>query len=458
MDIFSIIFFIVFSTVAVSYGWGMRGTIIGGEKGAMLPGAFMGLLMAFFSGSEVLASSPWILAGVGALGMYCGGNMTYGDTLHLTMCEENPPHFAKNMFGGIFLRGGIWFGIFGGYVSMFISAISGFYHLWQILAFFCMLPLYAFSFYLLLNKPFDPSENKFPKFYFSIKRKETWGGLLGMLIEIIVMSVIFKDWSTVAMTGGAFLSGAVGWTIAQLLQIRARLPGKKGKRLFERLNQKNKVSAWKIMECFLGAFGGMGCAITFILAKPLFGDKLAVIDTNGFYSYISDSKITYLLFVIYLFILAVDCIQYFIIPKETDGYKKYMRICNQTEFAVYCIIPLLLSMIGSHLVSATIAFPVIILVLCQEFAEKSNKVGKTNPLYKLMYILPVAAITVLIALIKDGFNVAITLLMYTVLYEAGFFIMKKIAQGKIKLSNSEKTVHGYFITCCILIIIMTIFI
>ena len=78
MDIMSIIFFIAFSAIAVSYGWGMRGTIIGGEKGAMLPGAFMGLLMAVFSGSEVLASSPWILAGVGAVGMYCGGCMTYG--------------------------------------------------------------------------------------------------------------------------------------------------------------------------------------------------------------------------------------------------------------------------------------------------------------------------------------------------------------------------------------------
>lgn len=31
--------FLAFSAVSVSYGWGMRGTIIGGEKGAMLPGA-----------------------------------------------------------------------------------------------------------------------------------------------------------------------------------------------------------------------------------------------------------------------------------------------------------------------------------------------------------------------------------------------------------------------------------
>ena len=64
-----IIIFVVFSGIAVSYGWGMRGTIIGGEKGAMLPGALIGLFMALFSGSEVLSSSPWILAGAGALTM-----------------------------------------------------------------------------------------------------------------------------------------------------------------------------------------------------------------------------------------------------------------------------------------------------------------------------------------------------------------------------------------------------
>ena len=66
MNIFNILLFLLLSTVSVSYGWGMRGTIIGGEKGAMLPGAFLGLLIALFSGSELLADSPWMLAGIGA--------------------------------------------------------------------------------------------------------------------------------------------------------------------------------------------------------------------------------------------------------------------------------------------------------------------------------------------------------------------------------------------------------
>ena len=269
MDILSIIFFITFSAIAVSYGWGMRGTIIGGEKGAMLPGAFMGLLIAVFSDSEALASSPWILAGAGAISMYCGGCMTYGETLHLSMHEPNSPTLKKGLVA-LFVKGGIWFGIFGGFISMFITAIAGRYELWQIILFFCLLPLFAVAFYFIFNHPHNPAENKFPKIYFSIKRKESWGGLLGILAEIIVFAVILKDRSCIAMTLGSFIFGAVGWVIAQMMQIRARHPGKNGKRLFEVLQKKDAVEAWKLMECTLGAIGGIGCAVTFILAKPIF--------------------------------------------------------------------------------------------------------------------------------------------------------------------------------------------
>ena len=41
MSVLNMIMFITFSVIAVSWGWGMRGTAIGGEKGAMLPGALL---------------------------------------------------------------------------------------------------------------------------------------------------------------------------------------------------------------------------------------------------------------------------------------------------------------------------------------------------------------------------------------------------------------------------------
>lgn len=457
MNIVNHLFFVFFAIVAVSYGWGMRGTIIGGEKGAMLPGAFMGLLMAVFSGSEVLASSPWILAGAGAVGMYCGGNMTYGETLHLSMHEANSPTLKKGLIA-LFVKGGIWFGIFGGFVSLYISAVAGYYELWQIILFFCLLPVFAFAFYFIFNNPHNPAENKFPKIYFSIKRKESWGGLFGILTEIIVFSVIFKDWSVLAMSGGAFLSGAVGWVIAQIMQIRAKHPGKNSKRLFEKLHQKNAVEAWKLMECVLGAIGGMGCAVTFILTKPLFAEKLNAIDENGYHTIITESKVTYILFIIYLIILAVDCVQYFIVPNDSVSYKKYMKFCNMTEFAIYSIIPFIFMMLGALKVATVVSVPVVLLVLVQEFAEKYNKVGKPKAFFKT-YSLALTFIYLIYSVTYEKYvDIFPAILVYTMLYEAGFFFMKKTETGKVKLSNGEKTVHVYFTICCVLIMIMSIFI
>ena len=488
MDIGRMIFFIIFSGIAVSYGWGMRGTIIGGEKGAMLPGAFLGLLMAVFSSSEVLASSPWLLAGAGALSMYCGGNMTYAETLHITMQERKPPHFFKNMAGGIFLRGGIWFGIFGGFVSMMISAAAGYYELWQLLAFFGLLPVFAYGCFRILNKPYVPDENKLPKIYFSIKRRETWGGLFGILLEMIIFTAVFRDFASLVFTGGAFLSGAVGWTIGQLLHRAGRLPNKKGKKLFHTANENGYIDSWKIMECVFGAIGGMGTALTFALARPLFSERFAAIDANGLHSYIPESKITYILFILYIVILLADCMQYFIKPYRNrrynkkllkmklitkDAYKKaieiqpesceayvrYKKFCTNSEFAVYSIIPLTLSFLGAHMVLMLAAFPLVLLVLCQEATEKCIKHNKADTFIKLSYLLPAFAVMILIAVAKKPMLLPITMLMYTVFYEVCFFLIcKLIEHDEIFLTDSEKTVHGYFSVCCITILIMTFFI
>lgn len=451
------IFFVIFSAVAVSYGWGMRGTIIGGEKGAMLPGAFMGLLIAAFSGSQVLSSSPWILAGAGALCMYGGGCMTYGETLGLSMNEANSPTLKKGL-AALFIKGGIWFGIFGGLVSMFISAVSGFYKLWQIILFFCLIPVFAVVFYLVFNHPHSPESNRFPKFYFSVKRKECWGGLLGILIEIITFSAVLSDWSALVMTLGSFLTGAVGWVIAQYLQVRAKHPSKNGRRLFEKLHKINAVEAWKLMECTLGAIGGIGCAVTFILTKPLFAEKLNTIDANGFHTYIQNKDITYLIAVIYAVILLIDTIQYLVKTKENGLYRKYRKIADYTEFALYSLIPLLLGMLGAHDVTALVAFPVLLLVLVQELAEKRNKTGKKHPIRNLPDIL-IFVLTAVIVLISDrAFDTMSIMILYSAVYEICFYDMLKIEEGKIHLDNGAKGVHIYFGICCALVIIMSIFI
>ncbi|MEE1011418.1 MAG: hypothetical protein U0L11_05205, partial [Acutalibacteraceae bacterium] len=67
MGFFDIMLCIVFTTLVASYGWGMRGAVIGGEKGAMLPGVFIALVLAWFSGGAIRENFV-IVAAAGLMG------------------------------------------------------------------------------------------------------------------------------------------------------------------------------------------------------------------------------------------------------------------------------------------------------------------------------------------------------------------------------------------------------
>lgn len=450
------LFFILFAGIGISYTWGMRGTIIGGEKGAMLPGALLGLLMSFFSGSVFFAESPWILAGVGAMAMYCGGNMTYGETLGLSM-NTKPAENMKKGLTALFVKGGIWFGLFGGYTSLFISSVAGRMELLHIILFFALLPVFALAFYYLLNKPHDKEKGRFPKIYFSKTRKETWGGLFGLLVEIIVFAIIIRDYATLVMTAGTFISGAVGWVVAQILQIRTIHTNKKGKRLFSRAYENGLVDSWKIMECVLGAIGGAGTAVTFIFTRNLYANTFAIIDILPRQSFRSEA-VGYIILAVYAVILLADTMQYFIVPANSDSihYRRYTMLVEKSEFAVYSIFPLLLCFLGFYSIAAVVAFPVVMLVLCQETAEKCLTDNKKRLLWKLIFFIPEFILILIIAVNSKAIDTGLTIVMYTFFYEAVFFIIRLFKTGKITVSNDEKTVHGYFIICCLVINILTI--
>ncbi len=447
------LFFVLFAGIAVSYGWGMRGTIIGGEKGAMVPGALMGLALSAFSGCEYFYNNPLILAGVGAVTMFCGGNMTYADTLWLTMKEKNPPHFAKNMFS-LFLRGGLWFSLFGGYTSLFISSASGFYKLWQILLFFGLLPVFAVVFFFIFNKPYDKEKNIFPKIYFSVNRKETWGGLLGMFLEIVIFSLIFADWSTLAFSLGTFLAGGIGWIIAQFMQIAALLPNKKNKLLFDKINRKGYVDAWKIMECVLGFSGGALSAVAFILTKPLFAEKLALIDKNGLYAFINDDKIPFFVLTV---LLALDLLKY-TDKTESKLQKNYSKIFGLLEFPLYGTVPYLLFILCGQNIALYCATTLVVLVLFEEITEKciDNNLSYAFLVALCVVMVLFRSFDMLLTVISS--HPVIAVLLYTVLYEVFYYVMILIQRGKLELQNAEKSVHIYFTFACLATIIMSIII
>lgn len=485
MTVLNIIFFIFFSAVGGSYTWGMRGTVIGGEKGAMLPGAMLGLILALFSGSEVLSSSPFLLAGIGAVSMYFGGNMTYADSLSLSMASNPPPNLKKGLIA-VIIKGGIWLGIFGGFISMYISAISGFYSAVQMIIFFVILPFAALLGFKIFNTPFNPSENKYPKIYFSLNRRETWGGLLGILAEIFIFAAVCRDTATLAMIFGTALTGAVSWLVAQLVQIRSVLPNKHGKRLFGEANKYRLIDAWKVMECIFGAAGGIGTTLTFLISRPLFAEKFKKIDANGLYSILPES-VTNILFILYGIILIADCLHYFIHPKtnrkyykkllkmnliakdsyeellkneksaESDSFKRYKKLVEKSEFAVYAVIPLMMCFFGAAQITLNLYFCVILLVLCQEVIEKCESKGQCPMLFRIMLLLPSLIIFIMLTVTGKAYPLPIVTGLYTFVYEAACLCLKLLdGNRKITLSKDEKTVHGYFIICCLVINILIV--
>jgi len=255
--------FIAISAIALSYGWGMRGTNIGGETGAMLPGALMGLALAVFSGSDFLREHFYLLSAAGALGMYFGGSMSYGETVGLRS-NQSPTKLGREMTG-LFIKGGLWFGLFGAVVGMFLSFLAGLYNLKAVLLTFGLMPLFAFCGSRAFDRPYDEEKGIHPKIYFSRTRPEGMGVLFGILVGLIVCMAIYRDSVALWLTLGGILSGGIGWVLAQWMQIRAKHPNKRGKRFCGKLCDKGLVDTWKIMECALGAFAGLGISITFAL-------------------------------------------------------------------------------------------------------------------------------------------------------------------------------------------------
>lgn len=87
---------VVFPALAMCLGWGIRGQF-GGESGAMVPGALVGLSLALLSGWQ--GRDALRLAAVGAFACSFGGMMTYGQTLGLVHGQYPSPTYWWGMLG-----------------------------------------------------------------------------------------------------------------------------------------------------------------------------------------------------------------------------------------------------------------------------------------------------------------------------------------------------------------------
>lgn len=493
-----IILFILMAGISVSYGWGMRGTTIGGEKGAMLPGAIMGLLIALFSPSPLLQEQFFMVSGVGAMAMYLGGCMTYGETLGLTMNTWPPENMKKGLFA-VFVKGGIWFSLFGAIMGIYLTASTGeVYKALDFVVLFALIPVFALGGYFLLNKPHDPKNNKFPKIYFSKTRQESWGGLLGILVLLILVSALRSDFFALKLMLCSGLSGAVGWVIGQLFHTYGRHPKKNGKYIFPWLQKKKLMEAWKLMECVLGAIGGMGIALTLVLLQGDLDKIAAAHERNGaLWSPIAGHGT--LIAAIWVCLLAADMLQFVFreplrknllekllakkrISKEqnkkelartakceaSSSFKKYRLLVEGFEFPLYSVVPLFFALLGVKEVSMLASFFVVYLVIVQETAFLNFSIFKYKHLFRVVTLGFGAAVVAAQFFFDWTPGIKATMLMYGLFYEliTLAYLLCKIGlekpanktvkkDGLLAVYDGNVPVHLAFL---VMVVIMSVFV
>jgi len=482
----SIILFIALSTVAVSYGWGMRGTTLGGEKGAMLPGALMGLLIAVFSGSPFLLEHFYLLSAAGALAMYPGGSMSYAQTIGLGI-DQNPPSNLKRSLVGLGIKGAIWFGIFGAVTGMFLTFLARGYNLKAVVTIFGCMPPAALLGSQLFDRPFDEKKGIHPKIYFSRTRPEGMGVLFGILVELVVVAAVHRDSVALWLTLGSTLSGGFGWVLSQLMQIRGIYPNKKGRQFLAGPFKRGWIDAWKIMECGLGAIAGLGISATFVLIVKFVPRYHA----EYFNSIPQPLEIKpWILPTIFVALLAADMVKYIVKRPKTEKELRYMRlrgwlsdaelelalqkagkepskawllyekIAHTAEFPIYCYIPLLFLFLGSAGAAKLVSFYVLWYVLVEQQALERFNRFKTIVLWRIALLG--AGFFVIFAQFYWGWTPGLlpTVLLYGVGYEALTLVgniaknspdrygRKTIKESSLREAyGSLVTVHGYFLVC-----------
>ena len=334
---------IAVATLAGCYGWGMRGTIIGGEKGAMLPGLLIALTLAMFSG-DALSQYYWIPAAAGLAGMTFGGIEPYGDTISYVIDPPPAVHNLKKGVGGLALKGAVWFGVFGAIVGKAFSAMAGKYSVKHIILFCALCPLAQFIGYRIFNTPVDLTINKMPKTSFSYESREEWGSNVGVIVVSIISAIIAKDFLSLVLLGFGVVFGAVGWIIAIFAFYRAEIPMKNGKLLFGNLYQ--YVGGWKLMEFTLGAVGGFGTALGFVLCRNFVAELNNSVALHGLFAPLKECEttVTFVMFAVFICLLLINIYEYVC---DEKGKKLNFFVMDCIERPFFNLIPLVFILLCS---------------------------------------------------------------------------------------------------------------
>jgi hypothetical protein len=234
----------VLGAVAMSLGWGLRGSIGGGSLGAMIPGAMIGLVIGLLLDRH---SDAGLIAAFTAVGVGFGGQETYGQTVGLSL----QPETLWWAILGFVIKGAAWGLLGGAFIGIALDRQR--YTTAQLLAGFAIMVLGTWLGWLFLNNP--------KLIYFSNRldrpREELWAGLwLGGLFLLAWLRSRVP--SLFALYGA--IGGGIGFGVGASLQplgraVWAGMP----------------LGWWKAMEL---TFGGL-LGLAYVLCAWRLRDQLA---------------------------------------------------------------------------------------------------------------------------------------------------------------------------------------
>lgn len=438
-----IILSVLFAGFAVSYGWGIRGFVIGGEKGALLPGALLGIAVAFFSLGEIGQELWLFFAAAGALSMFYGGTETYAQTMSFLLSRDKEgPYFGQLKKGvvGIFLKGALWFSIPGFILAMLPGALTGLYSPVEIIIMFILFPIVSLIGTRIFNMPYDREKKIFPKLYFSLDRREEWGSNVMIILVLLIFAFINGDLFAVGAGITGFITGGLGFLIGLVFYDIERRHG--GKIFGKRLHSKGYIDGWKIMEHTFGAFSGGGVMLYFALTSSHFTALCEKIDLSA----LTFGNDTYVCAVICLVLLVITAMQYPVTAaiKKKTGKEPDIHIFEMIERPLWSAFPLIFIFLGSPSAAAFGTFGTLSWALSEkcslEWYEKSEYKTAIRTVFRIMWPL------LLVFFFMNIKNISLlsTMILYTAGY-TGACVIYSLGPDRIKdLRSKKKTFAGAF--------------
>ncbi len=436
MTVIRALLLILFALVGSAFARLARCGLYRDEAGNFIHGAFLGLAVSLFGGISEFTAHPYLMAGVGAFAMHLG-DMADTRQSYLAVTESRPaPRYRHGMLG-LFVQGAVAFGLFGGYVGIYISFMSGMYTVMQLVSMALLMPVFAYGVYRSFNLPFDPESNVFPKTYFSAGRRETWGILLGLLAEVVMLSMFASDGLALLLAVVCALFGGAGKTLGALAASRTLFTNRNGKYLFNRFTVDGYINDKTLFDVVYGLICGLGFALAFTLSGPILARRSVLINSRGIVS-VLDERATQLIVILLIALLLLDQAKY-LLPALIGEKRvsKLFEISGKTEYVLYSIAPLLLSFAGITSVTeiyATVIFGFILLRAFSDFLQTSKR-GK-----QLLLVCLFAVIALYVVRLFTRWNAGAVFLtsIYTLMLMGAGLLMHYIGDRSMRFSRREQ--------------------